>query len=203
MGLLFLANMFILYWWNYLAVQNVFWSGRLRTQAIHSWSNVRTRVLWQVEENMNFPGDGAESNPWTSGYLGWWEQLWAIISFLTARHISANHRVTQTFSNVHRTTITLASGRRSTADLGGSWTFWYALSRRAILTSPVLGTRRSQQTLRAWPEPRVSSSHSGQVTPSPLPSRRGLPVANLSRNIDQPSAKGLALQWLWVGDGGR
>lgn len=49
-------------------------------------------------------------------------QLLAIISFPTQRHISANHRATQTFLTVHSTTIILQTGERSSEGLGWAGT---------------------------------------------------------------------------------
>lgn len=117
-----------------------------------------------------------------SRFLGWCpKQLQAIISLPSSRHIFANCRVTQTFSNEFRSIITLKSGKRSAAGLGWPWTLRYTLSRWAILTCAVLGspTRWESMCLPQW------SGHTS--------------LAILFWCTGQCRATGLALWWLWVG----
>lgn len=179
----------------------MFWSCRLGTQAIHQWANVRTQIIWQVEENMNSPGDGAESNLnervsgggdsscgllSASSLQGIYLQIteWLRPSWLCAGP--------QFLWKVGRDLLQVTLGLEH---LGA-----YPLSRWAILTSFVLGTGGVSADLVAWPEPRVSTFHDGQITPSLFPRQvwflRGQPLLKY-RPTQGNNGHVLVVSWEW------
>lgn len=139
--------------------------------------------------------------PKWAGIWGWWQQLRAVISFLTPRHIAANHRGTQTFMNVHKTPVPLESGKRSAAGHVGSWTS-RCLPSEQVVPSNLFCAGHSEVSadLVAWPEPRVSTFHDGQVTPSLFPWQawflRGQPLLKY-RPTQGNNGHVLVVSWEW------